>query len=78
MVITAKLSREGRALSVGVDVAVQARVWVDVSERLGTSGAVSTAGLVGTLITVCVAGATVAAEGHGVGEERVGMERATR
>lgn len=48
---------------------------VDVSEWLGTPGAVSTAGLVGTLITVCVAGATVAAEGYGVGEERVGMER---
>ena len=61
--------------SVEANVVALARVWVEVSQRLGAPGTVSY-GFVGAFIAVRVAGAAVAADSHRVGEEGVGVGRA--
>lgn len=49
-----------------------ARVWVETSDWFGAPSAVH-AGPVCTLVAVSPAGATVAAESHRVGEDRIGL-----
>lgn len=61
--------------SEGDHVAALARVGVQMSDWFGTPGSVH-AGPVGTLVAVGPAGTTVAAEGHRIGEGRIGVDRA--
>lgn len=61
--------------SEGDHVAAVARVRVQMSDGFGTPGSVH-AGPVGTLVAVSPAGTTVAAEGHRIGEGRIGVDGA--
>lgn len=58
-------------------VAALLRIWIKTSDWFGTSSSVG-AGPVSTLITVGPAGTAVAAESHGVGEDRVGVHWTAR
>lgn len=61
--------------SEGDHVAALAGVRVQMSDWFGTPGSVH-AGPVGTLVAVSPAGTTVAAEGHRIGEGRIGVDGA--
>lgn len=60
-----------------VQVASLLKVWGDTSDWFGTLSSVPV-GSVGALIAVSPAGTAVAAEGHRIGEDRVGIKGTTR